>query len=243
MTSEHQHPQPEPAELTDEELRELRRKHDWPVVDSLLFSVARAVIAAEREACARICDKQYERARTSTGAARADACATAIRSRRSAPEDPIVIAARDETISDAEDGLESQPVPVTEQNRDLFEDLSVQWQRERAETQMTLGKLIETLEAMPAGAMVEGLHDPHSYRGYYEDLALARTGKLRLAVDLLDDCRAVMGKVLRGYKGGSFLMYAATPVWVASYGNCGEKLITLDAGGRIETKPLPLRLT
>jgi hypothetical protein len=40
-----------------------------------------AAIAAEREACARICDKQYERARTSTGAARADACATAIRAR------------------------------------------------------------------------------------------------------------------------------------------------------------------
>ena len=39
------------------------------------------LIATEREACAQICDKQYERARTSTGAARADACATAIRAR------------------------------------------------------------------------------------------------------------------------------------------------------------------
>ncbi len=33
------------VEPTDEELRELRRQHDWPVVDSLLFSIARAVVA------------------------------------------------------------------------------------------------------------------------------------------------------------------------------------------------------
>lgn len=44
----HPAPQSEPEGLTDEELRELRRKHDWPIVDSLLFSVARAAIAADR---------------------------------------------------------------------------------------------------------------------------------------------------------------------------------------------------
>ena len=31
----------------------------------------------------------------------------------------------------------------------LFDDMSANWQRERAETQMTLGKLIAALEAMP----------------------------------------------------------------------------------------------
>lgn len=36
---------------------------------------------AEREACAAICDLQHDRARTSTGAVRADACAHAIRAR------------------------------------------------------------------------------------------------------------------------------------------------------------------
>ena len=35
----------QPVGPTDEELRELRRQHDWPVVDSLLFSIARAVLA------------------------------------------------------------------------------------------------------------------------------------------------------------------------------------------------------
>ena len=35
----------QPVGPTDEELRELRRQHDWPVVDSLLFPIARAVLA------------------------------------------------------------------------------------------------------------------------------------------------------------------------------------------------------
>jgi hypothetical protein len=39
------------------------------------------MLAAEREACAKLCDDQHDKARTSTGAARANACAAAIRAR------------------------------------------------------------------------------------------------------------------------------------------------------------------
>lgn len=42
---------------------------------------AALVAAAEREACAKLCDEQHDRARTSTGAARANFCAEAIRAR------------------------------------------------------------------------------------------------------------------------------------------------------------------
>ena len=42
---------------------------------------AALVAASEREACARLCDGQHDRARTSPGAARAEACAAAIRAR------------------------------------------------------------------------------------------------------------------------------------------------------------------
>lgn len=42
---------------------------------------AALVAAHEREQCAKVCDEQHDRARTSTGAARADACAAAIRAR------------------------------------------------------------------------------------------------------------------------------------------------------------------
>lgn len=119
----------------------------------------------------------------------------------------------------------------------LLDGMSAQWQRERAETQMTLGKLIAALEGMPADAQVVNLHAAHSYRGYYEDLAFERGHGTRLAADLLTDCKAAMGQAFGGYKGGDFVMGTLTPLWVARYGSTGDKLIALRAGGEVETAP------
>ena len=117
----------------------------------------------------------------------------------------------------------------------LIDGMSAQLQRERSETQMTLGKLIAALEAMPEGAEVANLRDAHSYRGYYSDLAFEREEGTRQAAELLAECKAAMGKVFCGYKGGDYVMGALTPVWLASYGCCGPKLMALYAGGEIET--------
>ena len=117
----------------------------------------------------------------------------------------------------------------------LLDDMSAQWQRERAETQMTLGKLIAALEAMPEGAEVANLNSAHSYRGYYSDLAFERDDGTRPAAQLLAECKAAMGQVFCGYKGGDYVMGARTPVWVENYGCCGPKLMALHAGGEMET--------
>lgn len=117
----------------------------------------------------------------------------------------------------------------------LFDGLSTQWQRERAETQMTLGKMIAALKTMPKDAEVANLGGAHSYRGYYSDLAFERSQGTRPAADLLAECEAAMGRVFTGYKGGDYVMGALTPVWVADYGDCGLKLIALHDGGEIET--------
>lgn len=117
----------------------------------------------------------------------------------------------------------------------MLNGMSAQWQRERAETQMTLGKLIAALEAMPEGAEVANINNAHSYRGYYSDLAFERDEGTRPAAALLAECKAAMGKVFCGYKGGDFVMGELTPVWVSSYGSCGPKLMALHAGGDIET--------
>lgn len=117
----------------------------------------------------------------------------------------------------------------------IFDGMCAQQQRERAETQMTLGAIIEALEAMPAGSEVANLRDAHSYRGYYSDLAFERHDGTRPASELLDECKASMGQVFVGYKGGDFVMGALTPVWVSSYGSCGEKLMALPVGGGLET--------
>lgn len=117
----------------------------------------------------------------------------------------------------------------------LIDGMSAQWQRKRAETQITLGKLIATLEAMPEGVEVANLNRAHSYRGYYIDLAFQQGKGTRPAADLLAECKSAMGQVFCGYKGGDYVMGALTPVWIAIDGCCGLKLMALHTGGEIET--------
>lgn len=88
---------------------------------------------------------------------------------------------------------------------------------------------------MPADAKVANLCDPDSYRGYYSDLYFERHDGTRLVAELLAECKDAMGQVFTGYKGGDFLMGALTPLWVASYGRCGQKLMAVHAGGEVET--------
>jgi hypothetical protein len=55
------------------------------------------------------------------------------------------------------------------------------------------------------------------------------------AAELLAECEAAMGQVFTGYKGGDYVMGALTPLWVATYGCCGQKLMAVHAGGELET--------
>ncbi len=123
----------------------------------------------------------------------------------------------------------------SDQLQAMLSGMSAQWQRECAETQMTLGKMIQTLQAIPEGAMVANLGNMHSYRGYYRDLAFEGQSGLKPAAELLAECREAMGRVFEGYKGGDYMMGAKTPVWMADYGRCGWKIMDLFEGGYIET--------
>lgn len=119
----------------------------------------------------------------------------------------------------------------------LLDGMNAQWQRERAETQLTLGALIKALEAMPPASAVANLHSLRSYRGYYSDLAFKQDVGTRPAIDLWNDCKAAMGEVFVGYKGGDFTMGAKTPLWISPYGeSSGMKLMAVHADGSIETE-------
>ena len=109
-------------------------------------------------------------------------------------------------------------------------------QTHRASTQMTLGKMIAALEKMPSDSEVINLSRPHSYRGYYCDLAFELGEGKRLAADMLAVCKSAMGKVFEGYKGGDYIMKESTPVWIAEYGCCGVKLMAIHEGGEYETE-------
>ena len=123
-----------------------------------------------------------------------------------------------------------------QQIQDMLAGMSKRIQEERAGVQMTLGKLIKALEAMPAGAQVSNINGAHSYRGYYDDLAFERGEGTQPASELLAKCRDAMGRVFDGYKGGDFVMHENTPVWIAEYGNCGQMLMGFHPDGTIIAK-------
>ena len=117
----------------------------------------------------------------------------------------------------------------------LIDGMSAQGQCERAQSQMTLGSIIELLEKLPKDATIKGLGELYSYRGYYSDLAFEPTNNETTAIEMLDKCKAAMGKCFTGYKGGDYVMGELTPLWVASYGCCGDKLMGINDDGTIET--------
>lgn len=118
----------------------------------------------------------------------------------------------------------------------LIDGMSAQWQRERSDTQMTLGGIIDLLQKMPEDFELEGFGNPHSYRGYYCDLAFEKIEGTVNASDAIRICKEAMGEVFTGYKGGDYMMGRLTPIWVADYGCCGEKIMGFDDCGRLITQ-------
>lgn len=103
-------------------------------------------------------------------------------------------------------------------------------QIKRSVYQMTLGEIIDYLEEQPKDRLVKGLGYLCSYRGYYCDLAFAPTNNETVTVEsLLGKCKDVMGRTFTGYKGGDYMMGENTPLWVAPYGSCGERLMFLSS--------------
>lgn len=94
---------------------------------------------------------------------------------------------------------------------------------------MKLGNLIKSLEELPQESRITILvrgryYNPsylHSYRGYYDQLALSWDGEEKKKVcELLEECKSSVGKVFTGWKGGDFMMDENTPVWISN--GCGE---------------------
>ncbi len=90
--------------------------------------------------------------------------------------------------------------------------------------QLTLGELIAVLEtADPTTVLPIGFDTPHSYRGYYEQLAFEPATGVTVG-QMLGHARDALGATFEGYKGGLFTMREDTDCWVASWGACGEEL-------------------
>lgn len=87
---------------------------------------------------------------------------------------------------------------------------------------MVLSELIEMLESVdPATSVPCGFGNPHSYRGYYAELAFEPI-KDTTAGEMLACARGALGRTFMGYKGGEFKMEGYTDVWLANWGDTGE---------------------
>jgi hypothetical protein len=124
-----------------------------------------------------------------------------------------------------------------EQIQELVDFWSAENAKDRAQTQMTLGKLIDILKNLPEDKLIGAFGEPHSYRGYYSDLAFEPIkDKEIIAKAALKICEGCMGEVFEGYKGGDFQMDRNTPIWFAFYGSCGRKIMSLNEDGTFETE-------
>lgn len=101
-----------------------------------------------------------------------------------------------------------------------------------SEKQLTLGELISILKRKDQDLDItfDFVHfrpcGAHSYRGYYEDLAIGyQSGGETKVRDLLKKLEDACGAEFNGYKGGEYTMHEGTPVWVANSNESGGTAI------------------
>jgi hypothetical protein len=97
--------------------------------------------------------------------------------------------------------------------------------------QWNLGQLIEALERVPAAGYVQfrfahlGFGSLMSYRGYYDQPAIAPGDGPDNAAAVLAVLRAAVGASYEGYKGGNYVMDRSTQLWVAEYGRTSNTAV------------------
>ncbi len=89
---------------------------------------------------------------------------------------------------------------------------------------MNLRELIVELEKHhPARIVPIGFCYPHSYRGYYDQLAFEPARNVSIA-SMLECAKDAVGSTCNGWKGGDYEMYEDTECWLAKERECGESL-------------------
>lgn len=83
---------------------------------------------------------------------------------------------------------------------------------------MSLGELVEALELLDAETKVCGFGEPHSYRGYYADIAFEPSNECITAIELRRKVKGCVGQTFHGWKGGDYEMVDATRVWISEVG-------------------------
>lgn len=74
--------------------------------------------------------------------------------------------------------------------------------------------------------VANGFANPHSYRGYYEQVAFEPAENVTVE-SMLQAAKKALGSTYSGWKGGEFTMHEFTTVNLSFRGNVGEEIGTL----------------
>jgi hypothetical protein len=117
----------------------------------------------------------------------------------------------------------------------LFDGVSASMRDARKPYHLSLGALRDLAAEAPEGTLFVvqdddggisgGIGNEHSYRGYYDDLALERISDPTTAADVLAMCERALSETYEGYKGGDFRYDEDTPLWLAFYGITGLAIV------------------
>lgn len=93
---------------------------------------------------------------------------------------------------------------------------------------MTLGDVIDYLQPIadddPDLPVPFGFSTPHSYRGYYEDLAFTWEAPTTVG-RMLAAAQSAIGTTYHGWKGGDYRMHECSKCWLVRHiGETGETL-------------------
>lgn len=84
-----------------------------------------------------------------------------------------------------------------------------------------LGGIVKELESLPPDLVLPiGISNPHSYRGYYDQLAFEPAPNVT-AGECLKIAKSCIDKRFTGYKGGDFKMGLYTSCWLCEHGRSG----------------------
>ena len=87
---------------------------------------------------------------------------------------------------------------------------------------MILSELIEYLRSKDKNTKVKkGFNYPHSYRGYYEELAFEPCDDTTVG-EMLECAQQALDNTYTGWKGGEFRMNGFSECYIAYAGNTGE---------------------
>lgn len=109
--------------------------------------------------------------------------------------------------------------------------------KRKATGQLTIGQIISKCEILPnlpimivskSSAKYNGKYPKktHSYRGYYDELAIDTGSKAISLSSFLDEMRSSLRRIYGGWKGGDYSMCEDTFVWLSEPGEASQVIVT-----------------